>query len=289
MKKRIKFYGGMGLICLFLFGCAFTGCGKKQILVDADGAITEDLEAETEEVGAGEERIAGWSAGEELTDSADMSTEGRGKNAVSGENVLTGQSETVSIEDGVPTVADSIEDASLDKEAEGLWVHICGEVILPGVYELPSGSRIYDAIQAAGGISEKGDGDYLNQASLLSDGMKITVPSFTEVKEWEARGESGIQTGASDEAAGTSQSVPGGADEAAEGGSGATQADERIDINTADEAALCTLPGIGSSRAKSIIAYREEKGPFSRIEDIMNVSGIKEAAFAKIKEYIRVS
>ena len=63
----------------------------------------------------------------------------------------------------------------------------------------------------------------------------------------------------------------------------------KIDLNTADEALLCTLPGIGESRAKSIIAYRSEHGAFKRIEDVMQVSGIKEAAFEKIKEYVTVS
>ena len=68
-----------------------------------------------------------------------------------------------------------------------------------------------------------------------------------------------------------------------------SEQERKIDLNTADETLLCTLPGIGESRAKSIIAYRQENGMFRSPEDIMNVSGIKEAAYAKIKDYIMVS
>lgn len=161
-------------------------------------------------------------------------------------------------------------------EAESLWIHICGEVVKPGVYELPAGSRIWDAIQAAQGVTDEGEADYLNQASPLEDGMKITVPSHTQVKHWETSGETGIS--------GLQEStlVQGKSQEGSTEGA-------KVNLNTADEALLCTLPGIGPGRARSIIAYREENGSFVRIEDIMKVSGIKEAAFAKIKDYISVS
>ena len=161
-------------------------------------------------------------------------------------------------------------------EGESLWVHICGEVVKPGVYELPAGSRIWDAIQAAQGVTDEGEADYLNQASLLEDGMKITVPSHTQVKQWETSGETGIS--------GLQEStlVQGKSQEGSTEGA-------KVNLNTADEALLCTLPGIGPGRARSIIAYREENGPFVRIEDIMKVKGIKEADNDKIKDYISVS
>ncbi|MGN1313419.1 MAG: helix-hairpin-helix domain-containing protein [Lachnospiraceae bacterium] len=167
-----------------------------------------------------------------------------------------------------PAVEETIsEEWESREETATIRVHICGQVLSPGVYELPGRSRVYDAIQAAGGITEEGDGDYLNQAGFLEDGMKITVPSYSQVEQWEKSGEKAIPETVQAE----------------------QPTDPRIDINTADIAALCTLPGIGESRARSIIAYREENGPFTRIEDIMKVSGIKEAAFAKIKDQIKVS
>lgn len=272
MKKRIRSYVGIGLICLFLFGCAGVGCGKKEIVVEAAGIVEEEGHT-------GAKKESGTEAWTEA-----------GAAAWSREEVGNRPGEEAVAENGEPAAGGEEEKNLAEKETSGdepeenLWVHICGEVLQPGVYELPVKSRIYDAIRAAGGVTEQGDEAYLNQASLLADGMKITVPSVSEVKEWKARGETGIQEGLFNPTAGS---------DSAEGGVAGTEQtageDGLININTADEAALCTLPGIGSSRARSIIAYREENGPFSRIEDIMKVNGIKEGAFAKLKEYIKVS
>lgn len=131
-------------------------------------------------------------------------------------------------------------------------VYICGSVMNPGVYELEAGSRIYDVINLAGGVLEDADIDVINQAEKISDGQKIYVPRYGENSR-EDDNTGGL-----------------------------------VNINTADIAGLTTLPGIGEARAKDIISYRESAGKFARIEDIMNVTGIKEAAFNKIKEYICV-
>lgn len=141
-------------------------------------------------------------------------------------------------------------------------VHICGAVRLPGVYTLEAGSRIYQAIEAAGGFTEDAGEDYLNQADPVSDGMKIYVPTLEEIEETRWQQISGQAV--SDEGKGL------------------------VNINTADEELLCTLSGVGSSRAKSIIAYREKHGSFQKIEDIMNVEGIKDGLFQKIKDSITV-
>lgn len=276
MKKRIKSYVGIGLICLFLFGCAGVGCGKKEIVVEAVGIVEEEAYTGAKKESGTEARTEAGAAAWSRDETGDRPKEEAG------------------VEDGGPAAeADdggeeeknlTAKETSGDESEGSLWVHICGEVLLPGVYELPAKSRICDAIRAAGGVTGQGDEEYLNQASLLADGMKITVPSVSEVKEWKARGETGIQEGLFNPTAG-SDSAQG----SAAGTEQAAGEDGRININTADEAALCTLPGIGSSRARSIIAYREENGPFSRIEDIMKVNGIKEGAFAKLKEYIKVS
>ncbi len=144
-------------------------------------------------------------------------------------------------------------------------VHICGAVQNPGIYILEEESRIYQAIEKAGGFSEEADQDYLNQADRLTDGMKLYVPTKEETAEaggmgsWQGVGETGLQAEST-----------------------------LVNINTAGEELLCTLSGVGSTRAKSIIAYREKNGAFQKIEDIMNVDGIKDGLFQKIKDSITV-
>lgn len=142
-------------------------------------------------------------------------------------------------------------------------VHICGAVKEPGVYSLPEGSRVVDAIRAAGGLTQDASERDVNQASVVADGMQIVIPTLEEVKD------GGYTWGA-----------------AAKGG-GDTE-DGLVDINTADAAQLMTLPGIGQTRADAIVAYREQHGGFRTIEDIMKVDGIKEGSFAKLKARITV-
>ena len=157
------------------------------------------------------------------------------------------------------------------KETE-IYVHVCGCVKKPGVYSLHFGARTQEAINAAGGFSEKANQTAWNLAEVLQDGMQIYVPTMEEAEksqEWIHTGERSGQPGS----AAVSES------------NGSTG---KININTADVTTLCTLPGIGESRASSIVAYREEHGGFSTIEDIMKVSGIKDAAFGKIKDKICV-
>ena len=159
-----------------------------------------------------------------------------------------------------------------------LVVHICGAVQNPGVYELPEGSRIYQVIEAAGGFLDEAQQDYLNQAESIRDGSRIYVPTKEEAMEaLEKEGQSFI----------TESSVLYESDgEATDGNE--TNRDGLVNINTASESELCTLAGIGSSKAKSIIAYRTENGNFHKIEDIMNVEGIKDGLFQKIRDSITV-
>lgn len=161
---------------------------------------------------------------------------------------------------------------TLDNEPpENVVVYVCGAVVNPGVYELPEGSRIDDALAAAGGFSEDADRTYVNLAARLSDGSKLQIPTISETsdealaKEIESfdTGDNGYKSGASD-------------------GSGL------ININTASQTELATLPGIGEGIAGKIIKYRDENGSFKSIEDIMKVSGIKDKLFSKIKDQITV-
>ena len=151
-----------------------------------------------------------------------------------------------------------------------IQVYVCGAVASPGVYVLPEGSRVYEAVEMAGGLLESADPKALNQARPLADGEQITVLTVEEVQN----GETAEQ--------GAGGSVSGG------DGTLAGSGDGKVNINTADEDELMTLSGIGESRAKAIIAYREENGKFESIEDIMKIDGIKEKMFEKIRDSITV-
>ena len=162
-------------------------------------------------------------------------------------------------------------------EPENCVVHICGAVNEPGVYTLEKGDRIYQAIEKAGGFRQDAEQNYLNQADVLSDGMKIYVPTQEEAREAE---EDPVWVTPGAEGAGAPKE---------QGTENAGENPLSVNINTASQEQLCTLPGVGSSKAKSIIAYREQNGAYQRIEDIMNVEGIKEGVFQKIKDHISVS
>ncbi|MBS5284866.1 MAG: helix-hairpin-helix domain-containing protein [Clostridiales bacterium] len=165
-----------------------------------------------------------------------------------------------------------------DEPAETLiYVHVCGMVQEPGVYAIPEGSRIYDAVQAAGGFQENGSRDFLNLAQQAVDGMKIEVPDKAQAERWKKEG------------TGTGISMAGGSAVSSEGAFSQNHVSaSKVDINRSSKEALMTLKGIGESRAEDIIRYREEFGSFQTIEDIMNVPGIKEGAFNKIRDQITV-
>lgn len=147
-----------------------------------------------------------------------------------------------------------------DSDVEMLYIYVCGQVKNPGVYTLPEGSRVYDVFTLAGGLTEPAATDYWNQARLLKDGEMIYVPSKEEVK-----------------------------DQAFDGAdAGTTNKSDKVNINTASKEELMALPGIGETRASAILAYRQKNGPFSSIEELKEVEGIKEAVFAKIKVYIEI-
>lgn len=135
------------------------------------------------------------------------------------------------------------------------YVHVCGQVKHPGVYKLPQNSRIFEAVEAAGGTTKNADESALNLAEVLEDGQQVYIPSKKEQKQKE----SDTQTG-----------------------------DEKVDINHATKEELMTLNGIGEARAEAILQYRQEHGAFQSIEELMNISGIKEGMFQKIKDDIRI-
>lgn len=142
-----------------------------------------------------------------------------------------------------------------------ICVYVCGQVASPGLYYLEDGARVAQALEAAGGLLTDADISGINPAAYAIDSQKIYVPAFGESAAHIAEAET----------------------EASGGNTGGM-----ININTADEALLSTLPGIGKVKAQSIVAYREENGGFKAAEDIKNVTGIKDSSYEKIKDLICV-
>ena len=194
----------------------------------------------------------------------------------------SGQNNTVDI---IPENTVSIQEEQKPTEAVStnkIYVHICGAVENPGVYELDAGSRVYEVIEAADGFTEKACENYVNQAELLQDGQKISIPTVEEVEQAKAEG-SFQETWTSGGADGQVEQNRSTQTTADTGGSSGL-----VNINTATESELCSISGIGASRAAAIVEYRQENGNFASIEDIMKVSGIKEGTYEKIKDMITV-
>ncbi len=159
-----------------------------------------------------------------------------------------------------------VSDTIIDSE-ETVVVYICGAVVSEGVYTLSYGSRVVDVLDMAGGYKEDAAKGYVNLAEPLSDGDKIYIPFQDEV----------------DDEKNISQKIKGKDDIY-----GSSDGDRLVNINKATRDELMTLPGIGGSKADDIISYREEHGKFSKIEDLMNISGIKTGVFNKIKDMITI-
>lgn len=153
-------------------------------------------------------------------------------------------------------------DGTMDGCAEEkvCFVHICGAVKAPGVYQIEKGSRIFTVVDMAGGFLETACQSYVNLAEPVSDGQRIYIPTLEEAADLVI-----LQQTDDKEAA-----------------------DGKININTAQAEELCTLPGIGATKADAIIAYRSEHGSFKQIEDIMKVTGIKQSGYEKLRERITV-
>lgn len=178
------------------------------------------------------------------------------RDAGSGEIILIGEA----AEEGNQNSAAAAAAEKTESGPVSVRVYICGAVVRPGVVEIPEGSRVEDALSAAGGLSPEAAVQAVNLADWVRDGQMIYFPTAEETGQvWEP----------------------------SQGGSlfGGEQA---VNINTADKALLCTLPGIGESRAADIIAYREAQGGFESCEELMQVSGIKAGIYEKLRDKITV-
>ena len=183
-----------------------------------------------------------------------------------------------------------------EKKENKIKVYITGEVQNPGLYEISENSRIADAIEVAGNLTENAFIDKINLAYVLEDGMKIYIPNKKDknnvtdettayvTKETDGQTISGENKNLgrnTNEKASTTSNIT-------KPSTTSTKSTEKININSATQTELETLPGIGSSTALKILSYRKENGKFKTIEEIKNVKGIADAKYKKIKDLIKV-
>jgi competence protein ComEA len=226
--------------------------------------------------GAGDVIAAGGAEG--ASGDVVSGTDGNGDAAVSLEAILDGS------QGGAPV---GMTPAAV-AEPGSVFVDVSGAVNAPDVYELRAGSRVNEAIIAAGGIAADADIRYINRAAVLNDGDRLYIPTRKEIDAGKPiPASAGLVPGApgavSDTATDGSSGTSTGAD-----GSTATGTGAKININTSDSAALQVLNGVGPATAQKIIDYRDAHGAFAKIEDIKKVSGIGDKTFEKLKEHITV-
>lgn len=190
--------------------------------------------------------------------------------AAVGWGILRGQAaptESIALDGGSSASAgtgDGTGDGSAVAPAEGLYVHVLGEVVAPGLYIVDPDARLIDALAAAGGTLESADLQAVNLARPLSDGEQIVVPQIgAEPPPVVAEGGGG-------------------------GGGGDNRTDGVVNLNTADQTALETLPRIGPALAQRIIEWRDENGRFRSVDDLLAVPGIGEKLLAGVRDKVRV-
>lgn len=264
MNKKYRWI----IVLLVLIVCAFAGCQKQQetlLLYEETDAAAQVAVAEDDD---GQNGTSGQSGDNAVT----VQTGGAAQTGVTEQTAGGDVQNDAAQSAGEPVKSGGAEQTTGDVgtqqpgEAAVCVVHVCGAVQNPGVYTLAEGSRIYEAVAAAGGLLPEADEAYLNQAACVTDGEQIYVPTQQEVLEQSVTlVRNGQQTG-----------------------SGTGSQDTKVNLNTATKEQLCTLPGIGESKAESILSYRDAHGAYGQIEDIMNVEGIKDGLFQKIKDRITV-
>ena len=278
------------ILCGTLFLTGLTGCKSREAQFLIDGLQEAKAEVDAE---SSEEKTSGQKSKKD-TDEKKADTEDRQNDGGNSAEFRKKQAESDGSDAGNGTESDSgkhTSDADIDNGSEAvsdkemqqamIYVDVCGAVANPGVFQLAAGSRVFQAIEAAGGYLPEAALTCVNRAGVLTDGQQLYILTQAEMERQglDPAEMFGASDGQMNGSAGTGQNT---------GMTAQVQQDNRININTADEAQLITLTGIGATRAQAIIAYREENGPFAAIEDIMNVQGIKEGTFAKIKDEIVV-
>lgn len=221
----------LACICVCIFGMTCVGCSTEKLVVSNV--------QESDDTG----------------DKSDVNSDATESSAITGKD--TGMEEDADSSERTLGETESV------MEDDELAVYVCGAVKKSGVYELPSGSRINDALESAGGFADDADTDAVNLADKLQDGQRIYFPREGETAEYYGD-QTSSDTGAADIGS------------------------DLVNINTADVSGLMELPGIGQTRAQRIVDYRQTHGGFDSKEDLKNVSGIGDSIYDGLEEYITV-
>jgi len=296
----------IGAVLLFLLSGMLTGCVRRELTFTGPG-MSRMTGTEGAEGDAGTAAV-----------SAGTVSDGNDEEASADDGRMIGTEA-----DAAVTAASSDPDGSQKAGGEGdsetdtgeltetlrIRVHVCGAVMNPGVYELEETARVTDAVAAAGGFADNADRDWCNLAAGLTDGQQLRICTLEETASlresgvWSASGytlsdtggsagsfaDSGVNAASADTGTASGNAGISGADgDTASASNGSGDDTEPVNLNTATAEELMTLPGIGEARAALIVAYRQEHGSFTQVEEIMNIRGIKEALFAQIRERICV-
>ena len=167
-------------------------------------------------------------------------------------------------ETSLTTMAEFATDATKERAETMIYVDIKGAVKVPGIYQLKNQQRIWDALALAGGVSEEADTTQVNYAQKVKDQMIIYVPKKGEP-------------------------VPQSLETLQESAPAQQNQEEKINLNTATEAELQTISGIGAKKAQEIIRFRDEQGPFKTVEELKNVPGIGEKTVERLKDMLTVT
>ena len=254
MIRTWKKIGAGMILCIFMAGCG----SQNEVYLETEVSQDTGNPQETEEPEARERLNTPEVLGAEQAKRADLPE-------VSGEEWAA----------EAALAPETTEDADKADRASGkCYVYVCGEVAEPGVYVLETGDRIYEAVEMAGGMTADAGTCAVNLAESVYDGLMVYIPDSEE-----AAGMTGSMTSAD-------SSVRNG--EGTSGGTAASPEDGRLNLNTASLAELMTLSGIGQTKAQAVVNYRDAHGEFSSVEEIMNVDGIKEGLYNRIRDQIKV-
>ena len=284
-------------------GANFSEDGKQNSTEGVSYNSNGEKDVASQNTSDGESGVSNEEAGQISDEEINLVLEG-----VSDPNVESGDSEAkagnVNEMENTESMDSEKNDSSKSELTKNkIYVYITGEVNVPGVVILDEGSRIADAINAAGGTTAKANVTKVNLVYVLEDGMKVNIPNNDDLKnnanfEYITlnSGDGGIDDYRDDGAGGESYSDGGGSgsgsissySSGSASGSGSYKKYSVVNINTATQTELETLPGIGPSLALKIINYRKENGKFSSIEEIKSVSGIGESKFEALKRFIVV-
>ena len=269
MIRTWKKIGAGMILCIFMAGCG----SQNEVYLETKVSQETGNPQEPEETETGERLDTPEVPGAEQTEEPDLPEVSDGKQAAEA------------------AFASETTEAMLQAERVSgkCYVYVCGEVAEPGVYVLESGDRIYEAVEMAGGMTADAGTCAVNLAQSVYDGLMVYIPDREEAAEMAGSmtlaGDGVVSAvGSLNPAGGSGAKAGGGSAE----GTASSPEDGRLNLNTASLAELMTLSGIGQTKAQAVVNYRDAHGGFSSVEEIMNVDGIKEGLYNRIRDQIKV-